>query len=284
MQRGRVKSAAEPTKRADPRPVAESTKRLDAPKAKSTTSSVRQSKPPAQPAQEKPKEGPGYSREMLESRLELLHLHAVHLPCNEIQKQWKANAYGSYRKRFEELQKKSFDLDEKEMEALEQRNAAAILSWANPDKEISIEQQAQKASAIIHQVWTLSAPNGRYTLVIQAFEHWLDAARRVQHQRKTDRNANTRVNIVEGLGDGWKAEVALLENTVLNAADEIVSLGEMSPGGSDLERCITAVSEMLKNMLEELDMIVSIEQHMIMDERSWIEGSISNIAAGLSFQ
>lgn len=283
MPRNRVKSVAGPVKRSDSRPAFEPTKRSDVPKAFPPVPTEHASKPSAQSIahMQKPEPVLGYSRETLDSRLELLHLHAVHLPSHETQRQWKAHAYASYQKRFEELQKKSLDLDEKEMEALEQRNAAAILSWTDQENGISIEHQAQKASSIVDQVWRMSAPNGKYALAIQAFEHWLEAADRVQRQRTSRRNAGSRINVVEGLGDGWKAEIRALQSIVLNAADEIISLGEMSPGGSDLERCITAISEMLKNMLEELDLIVSIEEHMVADEKDWVEGSINQIASGL---
>jgi hypothetical protein len=240
-------------------------------------SSISERARPSQPVEESPLPLV-YSRETLESRLELLHLHSTHLPSNKTQSQWKDNAYQLYKKQFEDLQKRNSTLNAREIEIIEQKNAATILSWGDQSKGTSIEYQAQKASAIIDEVYRLSSPDGKYTLAIQAFEHWYDAVDQVQLQRTANKNVKSKVNVIEGLGDGWKAEIALLQTKILNAADDMLGLEEINPGGSDLERAIAAVSEMLKNMLEELEMVVSIEAQIVKDEKDWIEGSIHRIA------
>ena len=222
-----------------------------------------------------------HSRETLDPRLELLHAHVVHRTSGIVQEQWRQSAYGFYEKQFLALQKRNMELNEKERDHMEQRNAAAVLSWANRAEGVTIDQQIAKASAIVDEVWKLSAPDGKYSLAVQAFEHWFQAAQIIQSGRARRYGAGARLDVIEGLGDGWKAEVSALQATVLEAANNVVTLGEITPEGSDLQRCITLVSESLTHMLEELEMIVQIEESMVGEERDWVQGAVNNIATNL---
>ena len=262
------------------KPTAEIAKRLEPAKPKTVPQARRASKTVSTPerAQSPPL---AYSKETLEPRLELLHAHVVHRSSNKVQDEWKSSAYRHYEKQFTALKKRSLELDEKEKDILEQKNAAAILSWANQAEGVTIEQQVHRVSAIVDEVWRLSAPDGKYTLAIQAFQHWYEAAGLVQSQRRSDRNARARMDVIEGLGDGWKAETSTLQRTILNAANDVVTLGEISSEGSDLQRCITLVSESLTHMLEELELVGQIEECIVREEREWVQGSINNIALDL---
>lgn len=222
-----------------------------------------------------------YARETLEPRLELLHTHVVHRSSDRVQKEWEANGRQHYEKQFSALRKRDEALDEKEIDWLEQRNAAAILCWANQAEGITIEQKVQKASAIIDKVWRMSAPDGKYTLAVQAFEHWLEIVRAIQHQRETGQGARAGTDAIEGLGDGWKAEILALQNTIMSSASDILTLGEIAVESSDLQRCITTVSESLTQMLEELELIALIEEHTAQAEQKWIQDSINSIASDL---
>ena len=221
-----------------------------------------------------------FSRESIEPRLELLHAHAIHRSSNKVQREWELDAQQHYEKRFLALQEKDSELDAREMEILEQRNAAAILSLSQLEDGTTIEQQVRKLSGRADEVWKLTAPDGKYTLAIQAFEDWFDAASSI-HGRRSREGVINGMDVIEGLGDGWKAEISALTATVYSAATELLELKEMAPKGSDFERCIFTVKESVNNMIDELELVAFIESHTMQQERSWVQGSISDIASGL---
>ena len=221
-----------------------------------------------------------FSRETIEPRLELLHAHAIHRSSSKVQKEWEMDARRHYEKQFLALQEKDSELDAKEMEFLEQRNAAAILSLSQLEDGTTIEQQVRKLSSRADEVWRLTGRDGKYTLAIQAFEHWFDAASSIHRRRRREGIING-MDVIEGLGDGWKAEIAALTETVYRAATELLELKEVTPTGSDSERCICTIKESINNMIDELELVAFIEEHTMQQERSWVQGSINAIASGL---
>ena len=224
---------------------------------------------------------PQYSRGVLESKLELLHLHMMHRSSGTVQKQWQDSAEQSYKRQFTDLIKIDSDLDERELEHLEQLNANAIMAWCSGSENATIERKIQILSATIEEAWNASRPTGKYTLVIQAFEHWYARASQVQSQRLGNESvAQDHIDVLEGLGDGWKAEASSMHSRILHAADGLLGLGEVQHQ-SDLARCVTVLFEMLKNMLEELELVQLIENQIVQQEKVWVESSINKIASGL---
>lgn len=215
-----------------------------------------------------------FSRETLDPRLELLHLHAIHRSSHKNQAQWQEQAFNDYRQKFEFLQVRNQDLNELEIEALTQRNATAIVSWGSQGN--GLEKQIPALSSVVAQVDHQTSNNGEYTLVIQAFEHWIDSVTTLQTQRANPRG-KVDTKVIEGLGDGWLAEIDSLQTKLVNFADVMLGLAELDIVESEIGRTITAVSEMLKNMLEELDMILGLEKSIVNEENEWIEGSVMSI-------
>ena len=226
-------------------------------------------------------QSPQYGREVFESRLELLHRHMMHRDAAMVQKEWQDSAEQSYERQFKDLVAIDSSLDSRETEHLEQLNVNAIMAWCSGSEEATLERKIQTLSTIVEEAWNASRPSGKYTLTIQAFEHWYARASEVQLQRLSNQSvANDHIHVLEGLGDGWKAEVMSLHGRMLQAADSLLRLGEVQRQ-SDLARCVTVLSEMLKNMLEELEIVQLIESQMVQQERLWVESSVNRIASGL---
>lgn len=220
-----------------------------------------------------------FSRETLDPRLELLHLHAIHRSSHKTQDQWQEHAFNHYRQKFECLQTRDKELNQLEIEALTQTNATAIISWGSQGN--GLEKQIQALSRVVDQVDHLTSKNGKYSLAILAFEHWIDSVTDLQTQRARSRG-RTGPNVIEGLGDGWLAEIESLQIKLVNYADIMLGIADISTAGTDIGRTITVVSEMLKNMLEELDMVLSIERNTVEEEKDWMEGSIATITNQLN--
>ena len=267
-----------PRERLFSKPTVDNPKRPELTKAKQVPQAKRPSKV-EQVDNGQPSSFP-FSKETIEPRLELLHAHAIHRSSNRVQKEWEMDARRHYEKQFLALQGKDSELDAKEIELLEQRNAAAILSLSQLEDGTTIEQQVRKLSSRVDEVCRLTARDGKYTLAIQAFEHWFDAASSIHGRRRREGVING-MDVIEGLGDGWKAEISALTETVYRAATELLELKEVTPTGSDFERCICTVKESINNMIDELELVAFIEEHTMQQERSWVQGSINAIATGL---
>ena len=219
-----------------------------------------------------------YAKGNLDANMELLHLHALHRGSGKVQKEWFESAKESYRKQFDSLVSLNATLNEREKDMVEQHNAAAMMAWGSQGGGHTIERKLQVLSSAVAEACELTASDGKYTLALQAFEHWYEAAEDTQ-RRRLDRK-NTRVDFLEGLGDGWKAEMTGLQARVVQVSNNILSLGDVHEK-SDLSRCVTSLSEMLMNMLEELEMMQFIEEAMVGQEHIWVQTSIDRMASDL---
>ena len=120
-------------------------------------------------------------------------------------------------------------------------------------------------------MYDLSCVNGKYAGLIQDFEHWHARASRTREIRsRSQHNPSRYVDVVEGIGDGWKTDAALLTTKLLSCGATLQKLGS-APPGSDLARTLQVLSAATKNMLEELSMIQSIEHLIVDQEQVWIK-------------
>lgn len=222
-----------------------------------------------------------YTREALESSLELLHSHFLHHKSAKVQAEWKASAKSSYKKQFESIAALNASLNEQDKDAAEQNNAESIMAWGSHNGADTIERKVRVLSIVVSEAWDLTEPHGKYTMAMQAFGHWYDSAEEVQKHRLDDRGfTGVRVDIMEGLGDGWKAEISALQGRLLQAANSLLTLGEIQ-GQSDLSRCMLVLSEMIENMLEELELVENIEDAMVKQEEFWVRNSINRLDSDL---
>lgn len=219
-----------------------------------------------------------YSRAALDDRLELLHLWTIHNQASEAQAQWESHAFQVYQKRFQALQNHNQELNQLEIDQLTQRNASTIISWPKPGGYLS--KQIQTLSKVICEVDQLTSIDGRYSLAIQAFEHWIATAVAQQGQQG-GAPMKAKPNKVEGLGDGWLTEAEALQWQVVTLADQMLTLGVVEPNGSSLEIAVTTVSEMLKNMLEELEMVMDLESTLKQEGEDRTDGSVATLTEEL---
>lgn len=222
------------------------------------------------------------SREYDELKLELLQLHMLHRNSSTIQQEWQRSSEDRFRGRFLDLTLAHNSLTAREAEFQEQVNASAFIAWGSGTDGLTIEHKVLVLSSILCEVWDLSEPNGQYSCLLESVEHWHTRACRIL-QLQTQPNANERglVSSMEGIGDGWKAEVAILQSKIRRCHEQIRALGEVQPH-SDLARCLGALSLMLSNMMEELDLVQRIEDQMVFHAQSWIKKSVNRLAADVT--
>lgn len=207
---------------------------------------------------------------LTEPPLELLQLHAIHSRSGRTQQEWTESARKFYEARFLDLVSVKKALEARELDLLLQRNAAAIIDWGARSGGANLERKIQVLSTTLDDVWQLTKPTGRYTLLVLAFEHWYDTAGGVNAQQAGHSRST------EGLGDGWKAELATLQEELLLAANATLSLGDVE-GDSDIARVVGLVLEMVKNMLEEVELMESIEQAVVVQQQAWVQSTLDEL-------
>lgn len=223
------------------------------------------------------------SLEYVELKLELLQLHMLHRNSSTIQQEWQCSAEDRFRARFVALALAHKSLTAKEGEFQEQINASAFIAWGSGTDGLTVEHKVLVLSSILSEVWDLSEPNGKYSCLLESFEHWHTGACRVlELQRQPNGSHTGLVSSMEGIGDGWKAEVALLQPRIHMFHEQIRALGEVQPQ-SDLARCLSGISSMLSNMMEELDLVQRIEGQVVLQGQTWMKKSIDRLAADVTY-
>ena len=227
-----------------------------------------------------PEPAPHPTSEALAENLELLQLHVLYRQAIKAQQQWKRSAEAHYEKQFQGLASRATALRDRQTQEAEQRSTAAILKWCNADGG-TIEHKLATLSRIIAATDRLASPESAYTALIRAFEHWYDEliGRQQQGRRLTSRQRPVS-EVAEGLGDGWKAEARAQQGAIVGLAFELLELGA-STADCELTRCVTALSEMLNNMLQELEVIQGIEGDILRQEQKGGADKVEQITSGL---
>ena len=224
------------------------------------------------------------SQSLVDSSLELLQLHAIHSRAGKTQREWIESARKSYESQFMEIVAFREAVQAREKDLLMQRNASAVIEWGSRAGGDTLARRVQVLSSTLDEAWHLSSPTGRYSSIVQAFEHWYENATKLTVDSSTrSKGFQARSIVTEGLGDGWKAEVAALQDSLLQGANDILSLGDVE-GESDIVRAITLALELIKNMLEELELMESVEQNIVQQQRGRVKASLNDLTREVSKQ
>lgn len=116
----------------------------------------------------------------------------------------------------------------------------------------------------------------KYERVISSFETWFTDAQRTRSSRCAGK---AELEFVEGMGDGWKADVAHWERKLRASARELQSLGEPRQGNR-VARVVALLRGAVEGMVEELGVVKAVERDVVVAEARWVEGEVAKIAWG----
>lgn len=123
---------------------------------------------------------------------------------------------------------------------------------------------------------------GKYARVVGVWEVWFEGVEKVRERRKREEEGvELDVEMVEGIGDGWKAEAMVLERELGYCARELEGFGNVKEG-SGLGRLLGAWRGLVKGLLEELDVLQWIESEVMIEETGWVERKIRELGTGLN--
>ena len=223
------------------------------------------------------------SSEFTDLRNEMLQLHLIHDASFKVQAQWQKSAEKRYRLLYEDLSCDHARVRDQESKFQKEVNTAALAAWCVGMGTAKAARAIQTLSDVVAEISDWSGEDGKYTQTIEIFDYWHAQACRVLQKRDADVTTEAQVLILEGIGDGWKADVIKLRRKATTSLDRlrILEIAKEHSEDSDLVRLAKALTTTFSNMVQELDTLQAIENQMVSLEQSWINSSLSRIATDM---
>ena len=215
-------------------------------------------------------------------QMELAQLHLLHRSSLSVQSEWEKSAKELFEHQFNALYERHTELKEVAQQQQWLVNQLSLFEWAQGRSGAQIGESVLLLSHKISDVCSLLDPDGKYTHILEVFESWFAQALRVREQRESGtQRIGRKLDFIEGIGDGWKAEAMVLEREMTYSARDLKSFGEVRRA-SDLCRVLSMYRKLMIGLLEELDLIQWIENEVMTQESSWIESTIRSLASNVS--
>ena len=169
------------------------------------------------------------SADMLHLQMDLAQLHLLHRSVLSVQVQWEESARRSIGHQFSALYERHIELKEVAHQQLTLINQSSLVQWSQGRSGAQIAEKVQLLSHHVSETCNLLDSEGKYTHVLEIFNSWFAQALQVRGQRDTNGGTIRRdLDIIEGIGDGWKAEAMVLERELTYSARDFESFGDVS--------------------------------------------------------
>ena len=222
------------------------------------------------------------SGDIFRLQMELAQLHLLHRSVLDVQAQWEKSARISLEHQFSALYERHIELKEIAYQQQTLINQIALVRWSQGRSGAQIAEKVLLLSHSISEICNLLGLEGKYTHILEVFESWFTQALRVRGQRKPNGRENGRdLDLIDGIGDGWKAEAMVLERELTYSARDLEGFGEVFEKSS-LCRILSMYRKLVMGLLEELDLVQWIENEIMSQETMWIESTIHNLASMVS--
>ncbi len=223
------------------------------------------------------------SSEIANLQVELSQLHMLHRSAASVQRQWEQSAKQSFQHRFEDLCVRHIELKEIAHQQRTLLNQIALVEWCQGTPSAQIAEKVQQISRNIADIQSLLEPDGKYSRVLEVFQSWFARAQQIQSSRESNivLNGERGVTVIEGIGDGWKAEAMVLERELTYLLRELKAFGEIR-ATSSLGRILSLHKTLVSNLMEELDVIQWIENETLIYEGTLLEQTINKLSTSVS--
>ena len=208
---------------------------------------------------------------------ELIYLHLLHSSAEPNLSAWRKSAERQLAARFNDLRCRHVEIAAIAQEQQGLLNAIALAEWGSGVPSILIGERVSSLSKNIAELEAMIEPEGRFGKVRQTWEIWFATSDGVRDERKrSDSIQKKSLVLVEGIGDGWKAEAMVLERELGYVQRE---LSQLTDGrvGSGLGKLLQLGKSLVKGLLEELDVMQWIEAEVKREDEQWIESIVSEL-------
>lgn len=162
---------------------------------------------------------------------------------------------------------------------------------AAASRSADFAERVQILSRNLQEVSSLLEVESRYARVIGSFEKWVTVAQKIRGSRrcagakKGKVEAKAELEFIEGLGEGWRSEVAFLERKLMACSREVQKLEaprEREEGRtSTIARIVALLKSAVEGMLEELASVRAIERELLFREATWVKERTARIASDI---
>ncbi|KAJ4992716.1 hypothetical protein SVAN01_01762 [Stagonosporopsis vannaccii] len=217
--------------------------------------------------------------ELVSLQMNLLQLHLLHENAAEVSRHWEISAKRALRSKFNEVSSMYQVMLEHERSGQEQKNLQALLEWTGGDKaSASVVKHIQILSGPLYELPSLVQTDGRFQRHVSAFEQWVIWTEGIRGARQNRTEAG--LGSIEGLGDAWKAENAVLMRRLTSFSRDLSGLSHPT-AGSSIASIVECCETLLDGLLAELKVMQTIEADVVSAEKQWVEARLQGIAAGI---
>lgn len=218
---------------------------------------------------------------------ELLQLHLFHASSQQKNAEWKASSEEKLQKMYNSVAGSYRAALAEERNDQRRVNCLALSRWFEKVKKglkrEDCAEQIQMLSHVIQEVADLNDPRGgRYTETVQTFEDWFQKAEQIRRARNSTNGAEEalmteeEVDFIDPLPRYWKLDIDLLISKLelcLRQLQCLHLLGEEAKGypeNSALVRIAEGHRALVTSMIEELNLMKTIEADVVGSERAWL--------------
>jgi hypothetical protein len=208
---------------------------------------------------------------------ELLQLYLLHRTSAQTRKQWERSAQENLRIKYDEVVSLFQVMREHERYGLEQKNIFALREWNGAHSPSGLVEHIRALSGPLNEFPSLLDSGGRYHRLVHDFDRWTSQVEEVWLIRNSQQDRLGNMGSLEGLGDSWKEENAVLTRKLTALLRDLDRLS-LPAQGSSIASIVTTCKHLLEGLAAELHIMLTIEHDMVTKEKHWVEDRLRVIA------
>ena len=197
-------------------------------------------------------------------------------------KEWEHSAMEKLRVKFDSVAKKAERVSALERETVKAKNISALRAWGAPsfssfseegegDEAGIFAENVQTLARVVQDVSILAEEGGRVDNVLSEFERWVSHVEAIWDARGSNKAGTAGDwDVIEGLGETWRTEVANLTRRLGSLGRALESLPNPEEG-SGIEAVVKGFGELVRGLEEELKVVRDVERGVGERERSWVD-------------
>lgn len=194
--------------------------------------------------------------------------------------QWKDSAKKKLGTRFQHVVAENERLVQLEAQESGKINAAALKKWQDKGVPgLGLAERTRILDEILTGVYNFGDSGGKYARLVRRFEKWLVRNEDVRKAREHGEELEgDEVLFVEPLDQGWKDELLHTERRLQAWGQDLHALG-LPDGSSGLRNVLERLGDLVGGMVEEVNVMRSLEDEMVRRESDWIKGMIDDVTS-----
>ncbi|KAL3705616.1 hypothetical protein TMatcc_009289 [Talaromyces marneffei ATCC 18224] len=226
---------------------------------------------------------------------EFLQLYLLHSSSLQQNAEWKSGAERQLRDKYNDVAASYRTILDEERHVQEQLNLEALYDWSVESASLAdhnhiFQEEIQNFSRVTQEVADMTADGaGRYALVVQVFEHWLDRVEYIQQSRE-NQDDDGDPQYIDSLGSVWRNEVDDLTNKAELCLRELSKMTIFvidenafceKHGSSALVQIARKHRDILAAMIDELKSMRTVELETVNLEQAWIARAADEVAVNV---